>query len=60
LEFLYASGRGRAPVAGWQIEPDASTASTPQLYHYLNHMVLFGSGYAGSVRGKLDLLLKLI
>ncbi|KAI0654252.1 fructosamine kinase PKL/CAK/FruK [Cubamyces menziesii] len=29
-----------------------------QLYHYLNHTVLFGGGYAGSARQKMDRLLK--
>ncbi|KAM5533939.1 hypothetical protein V8D89_012364 [Ganoderma adspersum] len=29
-----------------------------QLYHYLNHTVLFGGGYAGSARRKMDTLLR--
>ncbi|KAH8835475.1 fructosamine kinase PKL/CAK/FruK [Flagelloscypha sp. PMI_526] len=29
-----------------------------ELYHYLNHTVLFGSGYAGSALQKMELLLK--
>ncbi|KAL7285437.1 fructosamine kinase PKL/CAK/FruK [Trametes coccinea BRFM310] len=29
-----------------------------QLYHYLNHTVLFGGGYAGSARQKMDRLLR--
>ncbi|EJF66845.1 fructosamine kinase PKL/CAK/FruK [Dichomitus squalens LYAD-421 SS1] len=31
-----------------------------QLYHYLNHTVLFGGGYAGSARSKMDKLLRTI
>ncbi|KAI0639577.1 fructosamine kinase PKL/CAK/FruK [Trametes polyzona] len=29
-----------------------------QLYHYLNHTVMFGGGYAGSARQKMDRLLR--
>ncbi|TBU63785.1 fructosamine kinase PKL/CAK/FruK [Dichomitus squalens] len=31
-----------------------------QLYHYLNHTVLFGGGYAGSARSKMDKLLRTV
>ena len=33
-----------------------ASASTPKLYHYLNHYVLFGSGYKGECLGLLQSL----